>query len=118
MLRKALLYLTMLCFAFTGLSGPAQATETSMLTSYYGPGLYGNLTASGAPFYYGSHYAASPYLPFGTQMTVCYIGCTEVVVMDRGPYTGGRELDLEQSAAEDIGLVWTGVGVDYVSVYY
>jgi peptidoglycan lytic transglycosylase len=35
-----------------------------------------------------------------------------VVVNDRGPYSGGRDLDLSQGAAEHLGL--TTAGVDYV----
>ncbi len=35
-----------------------------------------------------------------------------MVVNDRGPYSGGRDLDLSQGAAEYLGL--THAGVDYV----
>ena len=37
-----------------------------------------------------------------------------VEVTDRGPYTGGREIDLSAAAADAIGLTYTGV--DYVDV--
>jgi peptidoglycan lytic transglycosylase len=36
-------------------------------------------------------------------------------VNDRGPYTGGRELDFSQGAAEYLGL--TAAGVDYADYY-
>jgi rare lipoprotein A len=48
-------------------------------------------------------------------LLVTYGGESVVVeVTDRGPYGGGRDLDLSQAAAEDIGLTYTGV--DYVDV--
>ncbi len=50
----------------------------------------------------------------GTVLEVCYADCTVVRVNDRGPYVGGRDLDLSQAAAEDIGL--TASGVDVVEV--
>ena len=101
---------------------PGQAVHASdgpyyEVASGYGPGLWGNLTASGEVLYYGSYYAASPSLPFGTTLTVCYEGCVDVVIMDRGPYVAGRTLDLEYAAAEAIGLA-PYVGVDTVEVYY
>jgi rare lipoprotein A len=45
---------------------------------------------------------------------VCYSACTVVRVNDRGPYTGGRDIDLSQGASDAVGL--TPVGVDYVDV--
>ncbi len=92
------------------------ALADTQLASWYGPGLEGNLTASGDVFEpYTEYTAASPYLPFGTDLLVTYGGYSVVVeVTDRGPYTGGRELDLSAAAAEEIGLTYTGV--DYVDV--
>ena len=86
-----------------------------MVASWYGPGLEGNLTASGEVFDpYNDYTAAHPYLPFGTELEVCYVDCTVVTVNDRGPYVAGRDLDLSQVAADDIGL--TPVGADVVEV--
>jgi peptidoglycan lytic transglycosylase len=92
------------------------ALADTQLASWYGPGLEGNYTASGDIFEpYTEYTAASPYLPFGTKLLVTYNGYSVVVeVTDRGPYTGGRELDLSAAAAEAIGLDY--VGVDYVDV--
>ena len=90
--------------------GPAEADTE--LASYYGPGLWGNTTASGEVLVYGDYGAASLEYPLGTVLRVCYVGCTTVVVNDRGPYVAGRSLDLQQAPAEDIGL--TAAGVDYV----
>ena len=55
-------------------------------------------------------------LPFGTRLEVCYDGCVEVRINDRGPYIGARELDLSYGAAKAIGLVEPGV--DYVQVTF
>jgi rare lipoprotein A len=94
-------------------SSPAQA-ET-MVASWYGPGFEGATTASGEVFdpYY-DYTAAHPYLPMGTELEVCYVDCTVVRVNDRGPYVAGRDLDLSQAAAEEVGL--TAVGTDVVDV--
>lgn len=91
-----------------------KANAEPVLSSWYGPGLEGNYTASGEIFDPYDYTAASPYLPFGTELLVCYQGCVTVRVTDRGPYAGGREMDLSQGAAEAVGL--TAAGVDYVDV--
>ena len=88
----------------------------SMLTSWYGPGFHGRLTANGEVYDQMGHTAAHKTLPFGTRLLVCYQGCVNVRINDRGPFIGARELDLSRGAAEAIGL--TGTGVDYVSFTY
>lgn len=91
------------------------ARAEAMVSSWYGPGLEGNLTASGEVFDPDTDYtAASLYYPMGTVLEVCYMDCAVVRVNDLGPYVAGRELDLSQVAAEDIGL--TGAGTDVVDV--
>jgi rare lipoprotein A len=90
------------------------AQADALLASWYGPGFEGALTASGEVFDPYGYTAAHPYLPFGTELQVCYQGCTVVTVNDRGPYVAGRSLDLSQGAAEAIGLTY--VGTDYVDV--
>lgn len=92
-----------------------EARAEAMVSSWYGPGFEGNITASGEVFDpYNDYTAAHPYLPMGTKLEVCYATCTVVRVNDRGPYVAGRELDLSQAAAEEIGL--TVAGTDYVDV--
>ena len=92
------------------------ASADTQLASWYGPGLEGNVTASGDIFEpYYEYTAASLYYPFGTQLLVTYGGYSVVVeVTDRGPYVAGRELDLSAVAAAEIGLTYTGT--DYVDV--
>ena len=94
------------------------ASAEPMVASWYGPGLEGNVTASGDIFdpYY-EYTAASPYYPFGTELLVSYGSYSVVVeVTDRGPYVAGRELDLSAAAAEEIGLTYTGIDVVDVQV--
>tara|TARA_R100001224_G_scaffold109197_2_gene86325 strand:+ start:1432 stop:1773 length:342 start_codon:yes stop_codon:yes gene_type:complete len=92
------------------------AATSSMLTSWYGPGFHGRLTANGEVFNEMGYTAAHKSLPFGTTLEVCYRSCVRVRINDRGPFISGRELDLSRGAAEAIGL--TEVGVDYVTYSY
>ena len=85
-------------------------TTLSVLTSWYGPGFHGNLTANGERYNQNGLTAAHKTLPFGTKLKVCYKRCAVVRVNDRGPYIHGRELDLSKGAADAIGLTHTGVG--------
>ena len=108
--------LALLVASSAGFSEEAGASEATMVASWYGPGLEGNLTASGDVFEPCTEYtAAHRYLPFGTELLVCYNTCVVVEVTDRGPYVYGRDLDLSYAAAEEIGLIYAGVGV--VEVY-
>ena len=94
---------------------PENARAETLFSSWYGPGLEGNLTASGEVFDpYFDYTAASLYYPMGTVLEVCYVDCAVVRVNDLGPYVAGRHLDLSQVAAEDVGL--TAVGTDAVEV--
>lgn len=88
----------------------------SMLSSWYGPGFHGRLTANGEKYNMYGHSAAHKTLDFGTKLRVCYEGCVDVVVNDRGPFIGARELDLSYGAAKAIGLI--GPGVAEVSVEF
>jgi rare lipoprotein A len=93
--------------------GNDRAEADTVLASWYGPGFDGQLTASGEVFDAYGYTAAHNTLPLGTEITVSYAGrSVDVVVNDRGPYSGGRELDLSQGAAEYLGL--TAAGADYV----
>jgi rare lipoprotein A len=85
-------------------------TTLSVITSWYGPGFHGRLTASGSRFNQQALTAAHKTLPFGTKLRVCFKSCAVVRVTDRGPYIHGRELDLSKGAADAIGLTASGVG--------
>ena len=101
--------------ALACISAPATAAGT-MLTSWYGPGFHGRLTANGERYDMHGPTAAHKTLPFGTKLRVCYQGCVDVRINDRGPYIGARELDLSRGAAAKIGLIHPGVAS--VSVEY
>ena len=87
-----------------------------MLASWYGPGFHGRTTANGQRYDMHGNSAAHKTLSFGTKLRVCYQGCVDVLVNDRGPYIGARELDLSYGAAQTIGLI--GPGVANVEVTY
>jgi rare lipoprotein A len=95
-----------------------RADATTGLASWYGPGFEGQITASGEVFDPYGYTAAHKTLPLGTELSVSYAGRTvQVTVNDRGPYSGGRDLDLSQGAAEYLGLTYAGVDwVDYAVV--
>ena len=90
------------------ISAPATA-EATMLSSWYGPGFHGRLTANGERYDMHGLTAAHKTLPFGTKLRVCYDQCVDVRINDRGPFIGARELDLSYGAAKAIGLVDPGV---------
>ena len=97
------------CLAIGACVSPVQSSQHTMLTSWYGPGFHGNITANGEVYNQNGYTAAHKTLPFGTKLRVCYRGCVDVRINDRGPYIGARELDLSYAAARDIGLVHPGV---------
>jgi rare lipoprotein A len=79
--------------------------------SWYGPGLYGNRTANGEVLRPGTFTAAHRTLPFGTRLRVTNLanGRTTVVrINDRGPFHGGRVIDLAHGAASELGVVASG----------
>jgi rare lipoprotein A len=68
-------------------------------------------TASGEHFNRGGLTAAHRSLPFGTRVQVTNVATGRAVVVrinDRGPFVGGRSLDLARGAAQAIGLHSTG----------
>jgi rare lipoprotein A len=86
--------------------------QLSGLASWYGPGFHGNLSASGEVYNQHAMTAAHPSLPFGTQVRVTNLDNGRSVIVrinDRGPYYGGRIIDLSTAAAQVIGMVHTGV---------
>jgi rare lipoprotein A len=63
--------------------------------------------------------AAHRYLPFGTEVRVTnqHNGRSVVVrINDRGPFIGGRIIDLSAGAAQAIGMISSGVAPVTVEV--
>lgn len=81
--------------------------------SYYGRELAGNRTASGERFDPKGLTAAHRSLPFGSRVQVTSMRTGKSVVVrinDRGPFHGGRLIDLSEAAAQEIGLYGHGHG--------
>ena len=80
--------------------------------SWYGPGFDGRPTASGAIFDQEGWTVAHRTLPLGTILLVSRNGRSVVVLVnDRGPYVGGRILDLSHGVANALGTVEAGVAM-------
>ena len=80
--------------------------------SWYGPGFFGNRTASGEVFRPGTMTAAHRTLPFGTKVRVTNLwnGRSAVVrINDRGPFRAHRVIDLAHGAAHQLGLAVSGI---------
>lgn len=79
--------------------------------SWYGPGFHGRRTANGERFNTWAYTAAHRSLPFGTEVRVTNLSNGQAVVVrinDRGPYIGGRVIDLSKAAAQAIGMIRSG----------
>jgi rare lipoprotein A len=89
------------------------------LASWYGPGFHGAQTASGEHFNQNDMTAAHRTLPFGTKVRVTNVNNGRSVVVrinDRGPFTGGRVIDLSAAAAQAIGMISSGVATVQIEV--
>jgi rare lipoprotein A len=77
------------------------------LASWYGFNHHGRRTASGETFNKDGFTAAHRSLKFGTWVRVTHNESGQSIVVrinDRGPYKGGRIIDLSEAAARAIGL--------------
>ncbi len=83
----------------------------SGVASWYGGKFHGRKTASGERYNQNALTAAHRSLPFGTRVRVTNTNNGNAVVVrinDRGPFVGGRVIDLSRAAASSIGI--NGVG--------
>ena len=90
-----------------------------LTASYYGEDFHGKLTANGETFDMFGISAAHKTLPFGTVLKISYPPTgrsIDVRVNDRGPFIGGRDIDLSYGAALKLGLVKDGVGKVKVTI--
>lgn len=81
------------------------------MASWYGRELRGNPTASGEPFRPSRRTAAHRTLPLGTVVVVERLDTGDkvrVVINDRGPYAGGRIIDLSRGAARRLEMLDDG----------
>ena len=80
--------------------------------SWYGDEHAGRATASGLAFDPGLLTAAHRKLPLGTRVRVVHLASGRSVIVtinDRGPYKRGRIIDLSLRAAEELGMVASGL---------
>lgn len=104
-----LLSILLSSFSYAGEKGKA---------SHYHKKFEGKRTASGAIYRASDFVCAHKKYPFGTEL---YVRNTangkrvKVKVVDRGPYTKGRVVDLSHAAAEHLGLM--GAGIISVEVF-
>jgi rare lipoprotein A len=89
----------------------AGETERGM-ASWYGPPYHGRPAADGEIYDMEKLVAAHRTLPFQTMVRVRNLSTNQTVdvrIIDRGPFVGGRIIDLSHAAAEQIGLIGPGV---------
>ena len=82
--------------------------------TWYGPGLYGNKTASGDVLQEGTMTAAHSSLPLGTEVKVTRLDTDEsvmVVINDRKPFKEGTVIDLAHGAADQLEIDEDGEAV-------
>jgi len=87
--------------------------------SWYGGKFHGRSSADGSVFNKNKFTAAHKSLPFGTvvQVTNMYNGKKCIVkITDRGPFVKGRIIDLSKVAANEIGMLSSGVSKVKVEV--
>ncbi len=93
---------------------PASFASTPAITgtaSWYGPGFHGRTTANGESYDMYAMTAAHKTLKFGTKVKVTNNENGKSVLVrinDRGPYIGGRVIDLSKSAANAIDMIRPG----------
>jgi rare lipoprotein A len=95
-------------------SAPAEAQ--SGIASYYKSG---RLTANGERFNPNGYTAAHRYLKFGTRVRVTNLRNGRSVIVrinDRGPFVGGRIIDLAYGAAKAVGLHNSGIARVQVAI--
>lgn len=94
-----------------GVEAPAGWTGEQGQASYYADRYHGRRTASGERHDRQALTAAHRTLPFGSRVRVTHLGNgreTVVRINDRGPFVGGRVIDLSRRAAEELDIVRSG----------
>lgn len=90
------------------------------VASWYGASHNGHRTASGEIFDMTAQTAAHRTLGFGSVVRVTNLAngrSTWVRINDRGPYAGGRVIDLSARAARDIGMQQAGLAPVRIELY-
>jgi rare lipoprotein A len=107
--------LSIFAFGLVGLAPlSAEAASGCSLASHYGvgDGYHGLTTANGERYDAYGHSTAHRSLPFGTRLRVTNQSNGKSVIVrvnDRGPFVGGRSLDLSYGAFSKIASPGQGV---------
>jgi rare lipoprotein A len=92
--------------------GPALSASCGT-ASWYGPNFHGRTAASGETYNQNAMTAAHKTLPFNAKVRVTLQRTGKSVtvrITDRGPYYGGRIIDLSKAAARKLGIINAGTG--------
>ena len=87
--------------------------------SWYGPGFHKRLTANGERYNMYALTAAHKELPFGSVVKVTNLDNNKSVIVkinDRGPYVGGRGIDLSKAANDRLNCNLCSVEITVKSV--
>ena len=117
---------------YTAMTAEAPETDSSYIAelgpertiagrvSWYGPGFHGRRTANGERFDRNEMSAAHRSLPFGSLVRVVDVATGKGVLVrinDRGPFCGGRVLDLSEEAAERLGIRGRGTASARIEIF-
>src|SRR5215470_8653962 len=99
------------CSATRPVTPPVVGGRQDGIASWYGPGFHGKRTANGDIYDQYELTAAHQTLPLGTRVMVTSTTngrSVEVRINDRGPFVGGRIVDLSYAAASVLGMIGPG----------
>jgi rare lipoprotein A len=86
-------------------AGPRPEGSFVALAGSAGPGAFGRTTACGGVLRPDTEGIAHPTLPCGVRIFITFRGMTVLTqVVDRGPYTPGRQFDVTDALARRLGL--------------
>lgn len=111
-------------FLSLGMSAQTKQTTTDVQkgkASFYSKRATGARTASGTKMHHDSLVCAHRTHAFGTLLRVKNLANNKEVivkVIDRGPFSRGRIIDLSYEAAKQLGMLSAGVQAVEVSVYH
>ena len=89
------------------------------IASWYGPGFHGKKTTSGTVYDQYGMTAAHQTLPLGSSVLVTNLTngkSVTVLINDRGPFVGGRVIDLSYAAATAVDMIQPGTAPVVVKV--
>jgi rare lipoprotein A len=102
-----------LCLSLlTGCASSGTGVTSEGPASWYGAQHQGKVTASGEPFDMNALTAAHRDLPFGSRVRVTNLNNDRSVIVrinDRGPFKGGRIIDVSRKAAVELDMLKAGI---------